>query len=98
MGAADLCFTWQAAGGGPPLLGTETLELQLFNGGYDLAEVLLLVQGQDRSGRELLSSQRQIDQWPRGQTIRLEIPSYELAGPVHTLTVKLVKAEFADAT
>ena len=93
-GAADLYFHWQAIGGGTPLLGTESLGLDVFNGGHNLAEVVLRVQGEDNTGKRLFAVEREIESWPRGQWARLEIASYELPDPVSTLLVDLVKAEF----
>jgi hypothetical protein len=92
--AANLYFRWEAAGGGVPLLGTESLALEVFNGGYDLAEVVLRVCGSDRAGEPLCAVEREIEEWPRGQRIGLEIPSYELPDRVHALYVALQSAEF----
>lgn len=92
--AVNLHFSWEAAGGGAPLLGTETLQLNVFNAGYDLAEVVLRVRGTDESDRELFAIERELEDWPRGRPVRLEIPSYEVPDPVRALKVELVKAEF----
>jgi len=92
--ARDLYFRWHAVGGGVPLLGTEPLVVKVFNGGYDLRAVLLRISGTGSAGLVLLAAQREIEDWPRGATVALEIPSYELPDPVQTLTVELVQAEF----
>ncbi|MCK4341960.1 MAG: hypothetical protein KAY37_09585 [Phycisphaerae bacterium] len=92
--AAQLYFHWEPAGGGTLLLGTETLGLSVYNGGYDLAEVALQVRGEDQNGKELFAVECEIEEWPRGRTEYHEIPSWELPDPVHALHVELVKAEF----
>jgi hypothetical protein len=92
--AANLYFRWEAAGGGPPLLGTETLALTVFNGGNDLAEVTLRVRGRGRAGQDVFETERELEEWPRGRSLRLEIPSYELPDSVCELDVDLVKAGF----
>ena len=92
--AANLYFIWQSASGGAPLLGTEALELTAFNGGHALADVVLRVRGSDKAGVALFALEREIASWPHGQSVRLEIPSWEIPGPVHTLSVELLTAEF----
>ncbi len=92
--AANLHFRSEAAGGGAPLLGTEALMVTVFNGGYDLCEVVLRLRGQDAAGQELVAVEREINEWPRGESVELEIPSYELPDIVHALSVELVTAEF----
>ena len=93
-GEAHLHFGWQPVGGGAPLLSTEALELTVFNGGYDLANVVLRVRGDGDAGQPLFAITRDIEMLARGQAASLEIPSYELPGPLHTLHVELVSAEF----
>jgi hypothetical protein len=95
QGAANLYFCAEAAGGGPPLLGTEALEFSVFNGGYSLAQVVLGVSGEGAPGQPMFAVTRDIEGWRRGQMTRLEIPSYELPGPVATVNVEFVQAEFA---
>lgn len=92
--AVDLHYRCEAAGGGTPLLGTEALMVTVFNGGYDLCAVVLRVRGQDAAGQELVAIEREIDEWPRGESVELEIPSYELPDIVHALSVELANAEF----
>jgi hypothetical protein len=92
--SANLYFRWEATGGGAPLLGTESLALLLFNGGYDLADVNLRVVGTGKTGQTLCTIERTIEEWPRGQQVQLEIPSYELPDRVQTLYVELCSAEF----
>jgi hypothetical protein len=92
--AANLYLRWEAIGGGAPLLGTESLALLLFNGGYDLAEVDLRVVGTGKAGQTLCAIERTIEDWARGQQVQLEIPSYELPDRVQALYVELRNAEF----
>jgi hypothetical protein len=93
--ATNLYYCSEAAGGGPPLLGTEALELSVFNGGYSLAQVVLRVSGEGESGQPSFVVNRDIEEWRRGEMTRLEIPSYELPGPVAAVNVEFVQAEFA---
>jgi len=93
-GAAHLYYRWQPVGGGTPLLDTEPLVLTVFNGGYSLASVVLRVRGEDQAGRPLFAIHREIEALVRGQSVDLEVPSYELPGPVQALHVELVSAEF----
>ena len=92
--AANLYFRWEAIGGGVPLLGTESLALLLFNGGYDLAHVDLRVVGTGKTRRTLCTIDRTIEEWRRGEQVQLEIPSYELPDRVQALYVELRSAEF----
>ena len=95
VGAENLDCWWQAVGGGTPLLGTEPLEVWVFNGGYSLENVGLRIRGEDRSGRELFSTEREIQELPRGASTRLEVSSWELPDPVQTIHVELIKADFS---
>ena len=92
--AANLHYAWHAVGGGRPLLGTEPLVLVVFNGGYDLAQVVLRVSGTGRGEKVLFAVEREIEEWPRGGQTELEISSYELSDTVQTLSVELVQAGF----
>lgn len=93
-GASDLYYTWTALGGHRPLLGTEPLVVSVVNVGYGLANVVLLIRATDRQGRTVLETQRDLPQWQRGQTIRLDVPSWELHDPLQDLHVTLRQADF----
>jgi len=92
--AVDLYCHWEAVGGGPPLLGTESLMLTVFNGGYDLDNVVLRIRGCHADGRELMAVERAVQEWSRGALVSLELPSYELPDAIDSLRVELVQAEF----
>jgi len=92
--AVHLYYRWQVAGGGRPLVGTEPLEVFFFNGGYSLQSVQVQIQGADRAGQTVLAIEREIETLARGQTAPVEVPSYELRGPVHVLRAALLRAEF----
>ena len=92
--ATDLYYRWEAASGGAPLLGTETLAIKVFNGGYDLTQVRLAVRGEDDAARELVTVELESEHWPRGSEMQFEVPSYELPEPVHRVAVELVRADF----
>ena len=95
--AADLYFQWEAAWGGS-VLGTEALAVLLFNAGYPLREVEIEVRGEQPEGTQAFSMHHALDTLPRGETIRAEIPSYELSGPAETLIVSLISAEYDSAS
>lgn len=92
--AEGLHYAWESAWGSAPLIGTEPLRLELFNAGYALKEVMLEVRGVDREGKPALRCMRELEKWDRGQHIVLEIPSYDIAAPLHALDVRLARAEF----
>jgi len=93
--AADLHFTWEAAWGGRPILGTEGLAIALHNGGYPLRDVILRLIGRDAKGAEIVRIDQTVEELPRGIATRIEIPSYELPDrSVAAIAVTLVSAEF----
>jgi hypothetical protein len=92
--AADLYFRWESAWGGAMLSGTESVKLELFNGGYPLMAAELEINGVDGDGRQVLCTRQTVDHLPRGRHVCIEVPSYELPAPVTDLCVSLVTAEF----
>lgn len=92
--AQHLYFHWQSAWGASSLLGTEPLRVAVFNAGYPLACVQLQIRAVDRAGATVLTIDRDLDRFPRGVTIELEVPSYDINEPVHALDVRLVGARF----
>ena len=93
-GAPNLSSHCEAAWGGEVLSETEPLALCLFNGGYGLADVVLRIRGADESGHEVYSGEKEIELWPRGERVTVEIPSWELSVPAHAFTVTLASAQF----
>ncbi len=94
-GAADLCFQVEASGGGSVLLGTEGFDVTVFNGGYPLASIILMVEGLDAQRQPLFSVELSSERLPRGEQVTLELPSYEISEPASDLSVALVSAEYA---
>lgn len=94
--AADLYYRWYPVGGGRPLLGTEPLEVRVFNGGYSLANATLRVELLGETGARPQSGvlQRELADCPRGEERAFEIASWELNDRVQELRVTLVQAEF----
>ena len=90
----DLYFSYESAWGGQRLLGTEGVSVALFNGGYALVDVALKVSGEDKTGREVCVVDHVLKDLPRGRELDIEVPSYEFPGPVHTLRLSLMSAEF----
>jgi hypothetical protein len=95
--AVDVYFQWESAWGGTVLLGIEALAVVLFNAGYPLCKIEIEVRGEQPAGTQVFVVQHALETLPRGETVRTEIPSYELPGPADTLTVSLLSAEYASA-
>jgi len=92
--AADLYFNWESAWGDQPVLGTEPLAIRIFNRGYGLAAIELLIRVVDRTDACMVETQRLVDILRRGMTTTIELHSFELARPVGRVEVSLVSAEF----
>ena len=95
--AVDVYFQWHSAWGGSVPLGTEALAVVLFNAGYSLSGVEIEVRGEQPAGTRIFAVRHVLEALPRGETVRTEIPSYELPEPAETLTVSLLSAEYASA-
>jgi len=93
--AADLYYRWESSLGGAALIGTEGVNVIVFNAGYPLREVVFDVRGQGEDGQELFAVERTVEELPQGKQVSLEIPSYELPAPMRSLKVSLVSAGFA---
>lgn len=98
LAAADLHFRWESVSGGRPLIGTESLSLVLFNGGYPLEQVELEVRFHDAAGEQKYTVRTTVEHLPRAEQARIEIPSYDLIEPAADLTVALIGAEFVAQT
>ncbi|HVP11590.1 MAG TPA: zinc ribbon domain-containing protein [Phycisphaerae bacterium] len=94
-GIADLFFRWEAAWGGAMLLGTETIAVIMFNGGYPLEDVVLRIRGLDLGRREAFSKEHALAALPRGRQVTIEVPSYELSAPANDIAVSLVSGRIA---
>lgn len=93
--AADLYFRTESAFGGRTLIGTETLGIVLFNGGFDLRNTVVRIAGQSACGTEVLDVEKCVEALPRGLETRIEVPSYEIHEPIANVRVTLVSAEYA---
>ena len=76
------------------MLGTEPLAIQIFNRGYDLAAIRLLIRVHDQSDACMVEVDRSLDILRRGMTTTVELHSFEMARPVGRVAVNLVSAEF----
>jgi hypothetical protein len=92
--AADLYYHSESSLGGEVLISTEGVNVIVFNAGYPLREVVFDVRGEGKDGKELFAVERTVQELPQGKDISLEIPSYELPGPMGALKVSLVSAAF----
>jgi len=95
--AVDLYVHSQSAWGDDPIIGTEPLAVRVFNRGYGLVQVRLRLRAFDQQGVVLADLEREIEELPRGTTMMVEIPSYELPHPVTRVEVSLISAEFRPA-
>jgi hypothetical protein len=96
-GGPDLYCRWEAAWGGAMLLGTETIAVFLFNGGYSLEDVVLEIRGLDPQRRKVFTKEYTLAALPRGSQATVEIPSYEVSAPASDLAVALVSGRIASA-
>ncbi len=92
----DLYFRIESAFGGEALLGTEGLRVTICNAGYPLRNVTLRLLGADRAGAPCLDTERTLDTLPRETQTKLDIASYEITAPLHSLRVLLEQAEYAN--
>ena len=92
----DLYVQCRSAFGGQALLGTEGLRIRIFNAGYALAHVTLHLRGVDRAGGVCLDVRPTLERLPRGESVEIEVPSYEIHAPLDALRVLLEHAEYAD--
>lgn len=90
----DLYFKRQSAWGGTRLIGTEPIELTLWNSGYPLRDVTYEVRAANKHGGAPYVGTYELEHFPRGTEIVIEIPSWELPDAVHSVAVRLVRAEF----
>lgn len=96
-GAADLFYAWSPEWGGHMLLGTEPLNVLLFNAGYALADVAVRITGIDELGNGVMSKEHEVESLARGATATIEIPSYDLPDRIRKIEVELVRAAFGPA-
>lgn len=90
----DLYFSTKSAWGGTALSDTEPRTITAFNAGYSLIGVTILIHGHGPAGEAAFCIRHELERWRRGQTVTLEIPSWELPDEPHKLTLALDSAEF----
>ncbi len=95
-GAADLYWRCESALGGRPLLGTEGLRIELFEAGYPLCDLRLHVRGVGAGGQVVLDGQVEVPRIGRGETVAVEVPSYELRDALERVELSLIEAGFAE--
>ncbi len=92
--AADLYYRVGSAWGGARLLGTENVGITIFNAGYGLCHVELLVRGLDAAGNTMFQVRQKLAELPRRAETEFEVPSYEMSDAPHDLRVVFVTAEY----
>jgi len=94
--AAQLYYAWESSLGGSALIGTEGLVVSFFNAGYGLCDAVVALRGEGRDAVVVLERSYDIPHLPQGKAVTLEVPSYDLAGPLRVLRAALVAAQFDD--
>ena len=75
--------------------GTETIAIVLFNAGYPLEDVVVKIRGLDDTNQhEVFAIRREIGLFPRGRTLTVEVPSYELPAPACAIAVTVVSGRY----
>ena len=77
------------------LLGTETIAVVFFNGGYSLEDAVLRVRGLDANNKCVFNLDMPEIRLPRGVEVTIEIPSYEVSQPASSLDVELRSGRFS---
>jgi len=95
--AANLYFRWESAFGGELMLGTEGVQISVFNAGYPLRDVLVEVRGEGRDGQELFVLEQPIADLHRGGRASFEVGSYLIPAPLRVVRVGLLGAEFGSS-
>ncbi len=95
--ATQLYFTYESALGGHDLSGTEGLRIRVANVGYPLQELQFEVRGIGRDGAPVLRRVYEVPHLGHADWAEIETPSYDIAGPLRILHVKLIGAQFAPA-
>ncbi len=95
LDSCDLYVQWRQGEGSA--LGVEPVTVDVFNAGYDLRSVALRLVGVDSAGRMLSGVEQTISDLPRGVTVRIEVPTYEISMEISRLIVSLALAEWATA-
>lgn len=93
--AADLYYRLESAWGGK-VLGSETLAIVLFNGGHALSSAVLEIKGIGGADGRAFTAPQGVGLVPRGESIRVEVPSYDLPDDPRDLSVSLSSADMDD--
>lgn len=94
--AADLYWRCESALGGRPLIGTEGLRIELFEAGYSLRDLRLHITGFGAGAKTVLDQHVHVPRVGRGETVVVEVPSYELSDALERVELRLLGAEFAE--
>ena len=92
--APSLFVKTESSYGGQRLLGTEGINLHVWNAGYSLVDVRLRVEGIDETARAFKWTADAIKRIPRGQAVTVEVPSWVFENPVEQISIKLESADY----
>lgn len=95
--AMDVFYQFDSAWGGSRL-GSESLSLGVLSCGHALEAVVLEISGVGGSDQTPFRIRQEIERLPRGEKVRVEVPSYELPDEPRELSVTLVSADVSRNT
>lgn len=90
--AMDVFYQFNSAWGGSRL-GSESLSLGVLSCGHSLEAVVLEISGVGGRDQAPFRIRQEIERLPRGDKVRVEVPSYELPDEPRELSVTLVSAD-----
>lgn len=90
--AMDVYYQFDSAWGGSRL-GSESLSLSVLSCGHSLEAVVLEISGVGGQSQATFRIRQEIERLPRGDKVRVEVPSYELPDGPRELSVALVSAD-----
>jgi hypothetical protein len=93
----DVYYQFDSAWGGSRL-GSESLSLSVLSCGHSLEAVLLEISGVGGQSQATFRIRQEIERLPRGDKVRVEVPSYELPDEPRKLSVTLVSADVSRNT
>lgn len=93
----DLYFRVESAWGGSRL-GSESLALSVMSCGHSLESAVLEISGIGGPDGRAFRVRQEVERLPRGEMVRVEVPSYELPDEPRELSVALVSADVSRNT
>jgi hypothetical protein len=86
-------YNWEAHWGGSKLSATEPQVLLLYNAGPTVGDAEVIISAMDATGQVVALIRPLSPELPRGEIVRVEVPSYEIPDDAQTLTVALATGD-----